>query len=60
VAQVQTVAEIAAGVRAGERGELARAITLVESQRADHRVQAQELLAELLPETSWRSIPQAA
>jgi GTPase len=51
VAQVQTVAEIAAGVRAGERGELARAITLVESQRADHRTQAQELLAELLPET---------
>jgi LAO/AO transport system kinase len=48
---VQTVAEIAAGVRAGERGELARAITLVESQRADHRAQAQELLAELLPAT---------
>jgi LAO/AO transport system kinase len=51
VAQVQSVAEIAAGVRAGERGDLARAITLVESQRADHRAQAQELLAELLPDT---------
>lgn len=51
MAQQQTVAEIAAGVRAGARGELARAITLVESQRADHRAQAQELLAELLPET---------
>jgi LAO/AO transport system kinase len=48
---VQSVAEIAAGVRAGERGDLARAITLVESQRADHRAQAQELLAELLPDT---------
>jgi LAO/AO transport system kinase len=49
VAQQRSVAELAAGVRAGERGELARAITLVESQRADHRAQAQELLAELLP-----------
>ncbi len=48
---MQSVAEIAAGVRAGERGDLARAITLVESQRADHRAQAQELLAELLPDT---------
>lgn len=48
---MQSVAELAAGVRAGERGALARAITLVESQRADHRAQAQELLAKLLPET---------
>jgi LAO/AO transport system kinase len=31
----------------GNRRALARAITLVESGRADHRVQAQELLAEL-------------
>lgn len=49
--QAQSIAEFAAGVRAGERGVLARAITLVESQRADHREQAQELLAELLPDT---------
>lgn len=42
---------MAAGVRAGDRGVLARALTLVESQRDDHRLQAQELLAELLPET---------
>ncbi|MCV7193703.1 methylmalonyl Co-A mutase-associated GTPase MeaB [Mycolicibacterium brumae] len=43
-------AELAAGVRAGSRAVLARAITLVESTRADHRVQAQELLLELMPE----------
>ncbi|HEY1571444.1 MAG TPA: methylmalonyl Co-A mutase-associated GTPase MeaB [Pseudonocardiaceae bacterium] len=37
------------GVRANDRAVLARAITLVESTRADHRRQAQALLAELLP-----------
>jgi LAO/AO transport system kinase len=37
------------GVRAGDRRAVARAITLVESRRADHREQAQELLVELLP-----------
>ncbi|MGY1692198.1 methylmalonyl Co-A mutase-associated GTPase MeaB [Geodermatophilus sp. SYSU D01105] len=39
------------GVLAGERRAVARAITLVESQRADHRERAQELLVELLPHT---------
>ena len=39
------------GVRAGDRAAVARAITLVESRRADHRAQAQQLLAELLPHT---------
>jgi LAO/AO transport system kinase len=39
------------GVLAGDRAAIARAITLVESRRADHRTQAQELLAELLPRT---------
>ena len=39
------------GVRSGDRAAIARAITLVESRRADHRVQAQELLAALLPHT---------
>src|SRR3954468_8657128 len=34
---------------AGGRGVIARAITLVESRRADHRQRAQELLVELLP-----------
>ncbi|PWW22898.1 LAO/AO transport system kinase [Geodermatophilus normandii] len=37
------------GVLAGDRRSLARAITLVESRRADHRERAQELLVELLP-----------
>ncbi|PRY43775.1 methylmalonyl Co-A mutase-associated GTPase MeaB [Umezawaea tangerina] len=43
------VGEYAKGVLAGNRGTLARAITLVESTRADHRAWAQELLVELLP-----------
>jgi LAO/AO transport system kinase len=41
--------DYAKGVLAGERATLSRAITLVESTRADHRAQAQELLVELLP-----------
>jgi LAO/AO transport system kinase len=40
---------LAEGVRAGDRRVLARAITLVESRRGDHRQLAQELLVELLP-----------
>jgi LAO/AO transport system kinase len=43
------VGEYAKGVLAGATGVLAKAITLVESTRADHRAQAQELLVELLP-----------
>jgi LAO/AO transport system kinase len=43
------VGAYAKGVLAGDRGTLARAITLVESTRADHRAAAQELLVELLP-----------
>lgn len=39
------------GVRAGSRRWAARAITLVESRRADHRELAQRLLVELLPDT---------
>jgi GTPase len=45
------VTELAQGVRGGDRALLARAITLVESQRADHQAQAQELLSQLLPHT---------
>jgi LAO/AO transport system kinase len=44
------VDQLASAIRAGNRAELARAITLVESTRADHRQQAQELLLRLLPE----------
>ena len=36
-----------AAIRAGERRALARAITLIESQRPDHRAQALDLLAAL-------------
>ncbi|MFF3397590.1 methylmalonyl Co-A mutase-associated GTPase MeaB [Streptomyces sp. NPDC002659] len=39
----------AKGVREGSRAYIARAITLVESTRADHRALAQRLLTELLP-----------
>ena len=41
---IETLAE---GIIAGERRALARAITLVESGRADHRTAAAELLAKL-------------
>ena len=43
------VAGLAKGVLAGDRRAMARAITLVESRRADHREAAQELLVALLP-----------
>lgn len=41
---------LARAVRAGDRSALARAITLVESTRADHREQAQDLLTSLMPD----------
>ncbi|HEX7441520.1 MAG TPA: methylmalonyl Co-A mutase-associated GTPase MeaB [Caldimonas sp.] len=40
-----------AGVRRGERRVLAKAITLLESTRAEHRRRADALLNELLPDT---------
>jgi LAO/AO transport system kinase len=43
------VPALVAGVREGSRTQLARAITLVESARPDHRARAQELLSALLP-----------
>jgi len=43
--------ELAAAVRSGDRAALPKAITLVESTRADHREQAQELLLELMPDS---------
>lgn len=46
-----SVAELAEGVRDGDRRALARAITLVESTRADHRADAAALLDALLPHT---------
>jgi len=46
-----TLDQYADGIRAGDRGVLARAITLIESQRADHRAMAEELLTRLMPFT---------
>jgi LAO/AO transport system kinase len=45
------IATLAAGVLGGDRRALARAITLVESTRADHRAETNALLGELLPHT---------
>ena len=42
-------ADLAEAVLAGDRRALARAITLVESSRRDHRAEADALLARLLP-----------
>jgi LAO/AO transport system kinase len=42
---------LARRVRDGDRASLARAITLIESKRADHRKQAHTLVQELLPLT---------
>ena len=44
-------ADYVAGVRAGDRAVLARAITLVESTKPEHRALAQQVLQELLAET---------
>src|ERR1700741_4573805 len=45
------IAELARKVLARDRAALARAITLVESKKPEHRARAQEVLRELLPET---------
>src|SRR5215470_6337670 len=44
-------ADLARGIRTGNRATLARAITLIESKRADHRKTAHLLVQELLPHT---------
>lgn len=46
-----TAEELIAGVRAGDRALLARAITFAESTAPRHRVIAREVLQTLLPET---------
>lgn len=45
------VASLARAIRAGERASLARAITLIESKRADHRKSAHLLVQDLLPQS---------
>ncbi len=42
---------LAAAIREGSRQHIARAITLLESRRADHRAQARELLTALASDT---------
>ncbi|MBV8779168.1 MAG: methylmalonyl Co-A mutase-associated GTPase MeaB [Alphaproteobacteria bacterium] len=41
--------ELAAALRTGDRRALARAVTLIESTRAEHRAEAEKLIAALLP-----------
>jgi LAO/AO transport system kinase len=45
------VAALAAGIRAGDRAVLARAITLIESKRADHQEAARSLIQMILPDS---------
>jgi LAO/AO transport system kinase len=45
------VEKLAKAVRAGDRAALPRAITLLESTRADHQKKAQQLLLELMPDS---------
>lgn len=49
MAELLTTDQYVAGVRAGDPAILGRAITLVESARADHRLAADELVQALLP-----------
>lgn len=45
--EVSDISDLAQGVMAGERRALARAITMIESERSDHRIRAEALLAAL-------------
>jgi len=47
----QPASDLASGIRAGDRATLARAITLIESKRADHRKTAHLLVQDLLAQT---------
>jgi LAO/AO transport system kinase len=55
VSSANTVAELADATRRGDRSALARAITLVESTRPDHREKAQQLLLELMSQPGSRA-----
>lgn len=50
------ITSIASHVARGDRRALARAITLVESAREDHRAQAEALLAQLVPVAAAREV----
>jgi LAO/AO transport system kinase len=47
----ETESDLADRIRAGDRATLARAITLIESKREDHRRRAHQLVQDLLPHT---------
>jgi LAO/AO transport system kinase len=49
--ELPPIAALTKDLRAGGRAALARAITLVESRRADHQASARDLVQALLPET---------
>ena len=51
MASTPDIATLARRVRDGDRAMLARAITLIESKRADHQNKAHQLVQELLPQT---------
>jgi GTPase len=51
VAALPDIATLARKLRAGDRATLARAITLIESKRADHQREARRLVQELLPDS---------
>jgi LAO/AO transport system kinase len=51
LASATDIASLALRVREGDRATLARAITLIESKRADHQKRAHQLVQELLPRT---------
>lgn len=49
--RIPDIADLEARLLAGDRAALARAITLVESRRADHQAAARALLEQLMPHT---------
>jgi LAO/AO transport system kinase len=51
MAAIADLNRLANGIRTGDRATLARAITLIESKRADHRKAAHRLVQELLAHT---------
>jgi LAO/AO transport system kinase len=48
---IPDLADLARGIRAQERSVIARAITLIESRRADHQKAARRLVQDILPST---------
>jgi LAO/AO transport system kinase len=51
MAPTPDIATLADNIRANDRATLARAITLIESKRADHQAKAHQLVQQLLPHT---------